>query len=299
MRSRPKKKKRKQKPGISTSKGRVSHWAKSDVGLRRELNEDSYMADSNLNLYVVADGMGGHAGGDTASRMAVEIVRQKVLEARKDPDLFTGQSALDENPAILRTLNAAIGCASENIYTESSQNPELEGMGTTITMIVTHGVRGYIAHVGDSRLYRLRSGQLEQVTEDHSLVNEQIKAGFITAEEAAHSRFRNIITRSVGFESDVTADTMSVVMEPNDLFLICSDGLNGMIEDEQIQQTINRGKLATVPSRLIAAANKAGGEDNISVILVNYEEDLAGVSRRGKAKKRKKKRQKRAKKGRK
>ncbi|MBW1807809.1 MAG: Stp1/IreP family PP2C-type Ser/Thr phosphatase [Deltaproteobacteria bacterium] len=299
MRSRPKKKKRKQKRGLSVSNGRVSHWAKSDVGLRRELNEDSYLADSNLNLYVVADGMGGHAGGDTASRMAVDTVRQKVLDARKDSDLFTGQSAIDENPAILRTLNAAIGCASENIYKESSHNPNLEGMGTTITMIVTHGVRCYIAHVGDSRLYRLRSRQLELVTEDHSLVNEQIKAGFITAEEAAHSRFRNIITRSVGFESEVTADTMSVVMQPNDLFLLCSDGLNGMIDDEQIQKTINRGKLATVPARLIAAANKVGGEDNISVILVKYEEDLGGEVRRDQGKKRKKKRQKHAKKGRK
>ncbi len=141
-------------------------------------------------------------------------------------------------------------------------------MGTTTTLLLVHGLKGYVAHVGDSRLYRLRQGRFELLTEDHSLVNEQVKAGFLTKEEAARSRFSNIITRSVGFEAEVTPDVFHFDLRPGDLFLICSDGLNGMLEDEQIAAILRSQPPAAAVGALVSEANRAGGDDNISVVLV-------------------------------
>jgi serine/threonine protein phosphatase PrpC len=275
MRSRPKKKRTSQKrrriKSTTTKKGdKTSCWARTDLGLKRELNEDSYLADSNISLFIVADGMGGHAGGNIASKMSVDIIRQRVREARKAGVLFSKDAIDNESPAVLKMLEESIKEASARIFEKSDRQPELAGMGTTVTLMLTHGKRAYVAHVGDSRLYRLRNGKFEQMTEDHSLVNEQVKAGFITSEEAQHSRFRNIITRSVGFESEVNADTMSLVMNPADIFLICSDGLTGMIEDDEIHKTIRKTRLSQAPSRLVDLANRAGGEDNVTVVVLKY-----------------------------
>jgi len=275
MRSRPKKKRTSQKKrrtkSTTTKAGiKTSCWARTDLGLKRELNEDSYLADSNISLFIVADGMGGHAGGNIASKMSVDIIRKRVRAARKAGILFSKDAIDNESPAILKMLEESIKDASAEIFAKSDRQPELAGMGTTVTMMLTHGKRAYVAHVGDSRLYRLRDGKLEQITEDHSLVNEQVKAGFITSEEAQHSRFRNIITRSVGFESEVNADTQSLVMKKADIFLICSDGLTGMVEDEEIRTTIEKTRLSQAPSRLVDLANRAGGEDNVTVVVLRY-----------------------------
>lgn len=275
MRSRPKKKRttasrRRKKTGASTGGNKTSCWARTDLGLKREINEDAYLADSNINLFVVADGMGGHAGGNIASKMSVDIIRRKVRAARKSSDLFSQDAAESESPAVLKLLEESIQEASAQIFEKSNRQPELSGMGTTVTLVLTHGRRAYVAHVGDSRLYRLRDGNFEQLTEDHSLVNEQVKAGFITSEEAQHSRFRNIITRSVGFESEVTADTHSLLMHAADVYLICSDGLTGMVEDEKIKKTLSSARLSQAPARLVELANQAGGEDNVTVIVLKY-----------------------------
>jgi protein phosphatase len=275
MRSRPKKKrtpqKRRRKKSTTIKKGaKTSCWARTDLGLKRELNEDSYLADSNINLYIVADGMGGHAGGNIASKMSVNIIRKRVRAARKAGVLFSRDAIDNESPAILKMLEESIKEASAKIFEKSDKQPELAGMGTTVTMMLAHGKRAYVAHVGDSRLYRLRNSKLEQLTEDHSLVNEQVKAGFITSEEAQHSRFRNIITRSVGFESEVTADTLSLVMQPADIFLLCSDGLTGMVEDDEIQEAVKQARLSQAPARLVDLANRAGGEDNVTVVVMRY-----------------------------
>ena len=255
---------------------KISCWAKTDVGQRREHNEDSHLMDPNLNLFIVADGMGGHAGGDTASRMAVEIVRDRVHEANHQGDLFSRQAIEAGSPAILKMLEGAIKEASEAIYAASDTRPELTGMGTTTTLLLLVGKRGYVAHVGDSRLYRYRRGKLEQMSEDHSLVNEQVKAGFITAEEAQYSRFRNIITRSVGFESDVTADTFTISLESSDTYFLCSDGLSGMVSDKDISRIFSSGSLAGAVERLVAEANQNGGEDNITVIALNCKNGTGG-----------------------
>jgi len=275
MRSRPKKKRtlhkrRRNKTAIPGTGIKTSCWARTDLGLKRELNEDSYLADSNINLFIVADGMGGHAGGNIASKMSVDIIRKRVREARKAGILFSKDAIDNESPAVLKMLEESIKEASAKIFDKSDKQPELAGMGTTVTLMLTHGKRAYIAHVGDSRLYRLRDGRFEQLTEDHSLVNEQVKAGFITSEEAQHSRFRNIITRSVGFESEVTADTQSLEMKPADIFLICSDGLTGMVEDDEIHATIKKSRLAQAPTCLVDLANRAGGEDNVTVVVLRY-----------------------------
>ena len=305
MRSRPKKKRkpakrRGKKSRVSTGGVKTSCWARTDLGLKRELNEDSYLADSNINLYIVADGMGGHAGGNIASKMSVNIIRKQVRAARKAGDLFSKDAVENESPAILKMLEESIKEASAEIFDKSDRQPELAGMGTTVTLVLTHGKRAYVAHVGDSRLYRLRNGKFEQLTEDHSLVNEQVKAGFITSEEAQHSRFRNIITRSVGFESEVIADTQSLPMKPADVYLICSDGLTGMVEDEEIQEAIMKARLSQAPARLVDLANQAGGEDNVTVIILRYgdgEHDKRASKPRKKKQNVKKSTRKRAKSG--
>ena len=305
MRSRPKKKrtpqKRRRKKSTTLKKGaKTSCWARTDLGLKRELNEDSYLADSNINLYIVADGMGGHAGGNIASKMSVNIIRKRVREARKAGILFSRDAIDNESPAILKMLEESIKEASAKIFEKSDKQPELAGMGTTVTLMLAHGKRAYVAHVGDSRLYRLRNSKFEQLTEDHSLVNEQVKAGFITSEEAQHSRFRNIITRSVGFESEVTADTLSLVMKPADVFLICSDGLTGMVEDDEIQETIKKARLSQAPARLVDLANRAGGEDNVTVVVMRYgdgEHDRRASKARKKGQKTRKPARKRVKTG--
>jgi protein phosphatase len=286
MRSKPVKRRRGKSKAIPAHV-KISSWARTDVGLKREINEDSFLADTNLDLFIVADGMGGHAGGDIASRMAVEIVRERVREARHKGSMFNRTAAETESAMILKMLNDAISEASAKIFESSEQHPELVGMGTTVTAVLVHGHRAYIAHVGDSRLYRRRNGKLEQMTEDHSLVNEQVKAGFITAEEAQHSRFRNIITRSVGFESQVTADTFSVTLRADDLFLLCSDGLCGMVEDDEIGRTLDNGRLSEAVGRLVGAANQQGGEDNITVIILQMDKKGETTVRRRKSKKRK------------
>lgn len=275
----------------SSAGGTVSSWSRSDVGRKREKNEDSYLVDPSMMLYVVADGMGGHAGGATASRMAVQTVHGVVRAALQAGDAFPVEPPNGEHAPLLEVLDAAVREASKRIHETSIRDPKLHGMGTTATLTMFLGSRIYVAHVGDSRLYRLRKGVFEQLTEDHSLVAEQVKAGFITSEEAQFSRFRNIITRSVGFEAQVTADTFSVAVQLGDVFIICSDGLTGMVSDEQIHAELGGQRLQNAASNLISQANRAGGDDNITLVLMRYKGELgksvARTHRRG-ARKRKK-----------
>lgn len=279
MRSRPGKR---QKPSRSTPpKARISCWAATDVGLKREDNEDSFLVEPSLGLFMVADGMGGHAGGGTASRMAVSQVRDAILAARRGGGIFDRSAAEVESSRVFDFLAGVISATSARIFEESNRRPELSGMGTTLTLLLIHGRRGYVAHVGDSRLYRLRDGAFQQITEDHSLVNEQVKAGFITAVEAQQSRFRNIITRSVGFESEVTPDTLSLELQDGDVFLLCSDGLSGMVGDERMEAELRAGRLADSPARMIGLAKRNGGDDNITLAVVRVR--LPGLPAAAKA----------------
>jgi protein phosphatase len=239
----------------------------TDVGRRRDQNEDALLVDDDLLLYVVADGMGGHAGGGTASRLAVETVQRTVRAARsRSPDVFA--PVAPEESALPGVLRGAVEQACAVIYAAAQADPELAGMGTTVTAVLLDGRSAFLAHVGDSRCYLLRDGNIRQISEDHSLVNEQVKAGALTADEAKHSRFKNIITRSVGFEREVQVDLMAFPVEAGDGLVVCCDGLTNLVEDDEILRIASEAPLAEAPARLVALANGRGGDDNITVILI-------------------------------
>lgn len=240
----------------------------TDVGRKRNHNEDSFLIDDDIQLYVVADGMGGHAGGGTASRIAVETIDRKLRELRtsKNSPLFS-QSNLQDSP-VPEAIRSAVEGACLAIYTAAQEDPRLTGMGTTVISLIVKDEHAFFAHVGDSRAYLVRGDLIQQISEDHSLVNEQIKAGMITPEEAKHSRYKNIITRSVGFEEEVQVDVMGLVAEIGDTFLLCSDGLANMLEDREMLEVVRKEKFEDVPRKLIELANERGGDDNITVVVV-------------------------------
>ncbi len=239
----------------------------TDVGQRRDHNEDAFLVDEALGLFIVADGMGGHAGGGTASRLAVETIRNAVRHAREhEADRFGGGGADDTRvPDLLRQ---AVEEACAVIYRTAQGEPELAGMGTTVTAVLLDGRAAFVAHVGDSRCYLLREGRIYQVSEDHSLVNEQLKAGAISVDEAKHSRFKNIITRSVGFEQQVVVDLIGLEIDAGDALVVCCDGLSNLVDDPEIFSIVDESPLDLAPGRLVALANDRGGDDNITVIVI-------------------------------
>jgi serine/threonine protein phosphatase PrpC len=247
----------------------IAARGQTDVGQKRDHNEDSFLVDDQLRLFIVADGMGGHAGGGTASRLAVETIHARMCDAWKaDPGAFTHSAALEESP-LREVLREAVESACESIYRAAQDDPALTGMGTTVTAAIVSGANAFVAHVGDSRCYLVRRGHIYQVSDDHSLVNEQLKAGAITPDEARHSRFKNIITRSVGFEADVAVDMMGLEVEAGDRLVICCDGLSNLVEDDEIRDVVSVSPIEDAPARLIALANERGGDDNITVIVVH------------------------------
>jgi len=247
---------------------KLAVYGASDVGRKRDNNQDSFLIDEESRLYVVADGMGGHAGGGTASRIAVETMQAQLKKARVENPTAFGPPPELENSPIPEVLRDAVEAACYNIFHEARANAALAGMGTTATALLIHGPYAFVAHVGDSRIYLVRGGEIHQVSEDHSLVNEQIKAGVLTPDEARHSQFKNVITRSVGFEEDVLVDLLGLALEKNDTFIICCDGLSNLVEDPEIAAMVRSEKVEDVPLRLIALANDRGGDDNITVIAV-------------------------------
>ncbi len=234
-------------------------WGQTDVGLRRENNQDSILVDKNLSLFIVADGMGGHRGGEVASAMAVEAT-QEVVEEQVEA---TGPHSARE------ILKKAYREASKRIYQKSSRdNPELAGMGTTMVAAFGFGNKFYIANVGDSRAYLFKDKNLWQVTEDHSLVNDQIRAGILDPNNPDSIVAKNVITRSVGFEEEVEVDIVERDLVPGELYLLCSDGLSGLISNEKIAEICRKYQGQQIVNKCIEEAKKAGGDDNISVITV-------------------------------
>ena len=242
--------------------------ARTDVGRKREHNEDSFLVNEDLGLYVVCDGMGGHAGGETASRLAVQTIERELLSARlRGEDPFGSKAPLPESP-LAGALREAVEGACAAVFRTSKANPELNGMGTTCISLLVCETKALVGHVGDSRAYLVRDGDVYQLSDDHSLVNEQVRAGLLTPDEAKHSRLKNIITRSVGFEEDVLVDVLGVETRPGDKFLLCSDGLANLVENDEIRDALLRDDLADVPRALIDLANARGGDDNITVVAV-------------------------------
>jgi protein phosphatase len=234
-------------------------WAQTDVGLRREINQDSILIDHDLGLFIVADGMGGHRGGEVASALAIETV-QKVIRAELN---MKGKKI---SPREL--FGYSYREASSRIHHKSThESPELMGMGTTMVGLFAYGKKIYIANVGDSRAYLYRNPYLWQLTEDHSLVNEQVRAGVIGEDDADRVQGRNVITRSVGFEREVTVDILEREFQLGDSFLLCSDGLSGLVTNAKILELCNSSTPEELVPNCIKAAEAAGGDDNVSVIF--------------------------------
>ena len=200
-------------PRVNTAQPdfRVVGHGVSDVGCRREVNEDSYLIVPKNNLWIVADGMGGHAGGQFASTLTVEVVSRSLL--RRIDEAEAAHKELGEPVRVRSIMEETIKEACSTVYDTAAQRPELRGMGSTVIAMFVYGDTAWFGHVGDSRAYLVRDGQIHQITEDHSLVQEQVSAGLITAEQAKHSMIRNIITRSIGFERDVRVDTAAIPLK--------------------------------------------------------------------------------------
>ena len=238
----------------------------TDVGQKRQINEDSFLCDDELGLWVVADGMGGHAAGEVASREAVDTIHGMVKRDKPKLDLANPDS--EENLRVgARLLEGAVQAATYLVYGMAELDANKAGMGTTISAMMSLGSHAVTAQVGDSRIYRLRNSKAEQLTEDHTLINWQIKQGLITEEEARMSRHRNVITRAVGNREYVQVDTAIVPVAPGDQFLLCSDGLHSYLRTDEISSVANSGGQESV-DRFIKLANRRGGRDNITAVLV-------------------------------
>jgi serine/threonine protein phosphatase PrpC len=242
----------------------------TDVGMKRNHNEDTFSILEEENLFLVCDGMGGHASGEVASQMAVQTIRNFFRETREDPEL-TWPYKMDRSRRYEENrLITAIKLANLRIHEASKRESKYHGMGTTIVAFYSIEEGAYLAHVGDSRIYRLREGQLVQVTEDHSLLNDYIKMKKLTADEIANFPHKNVIVRALGMKESVKVDTFLEQPHPGDIFLLCTDGLSGEVPDPQIREIMLRhGKnLQPMSQELIDTAKKNGGADNITVILV-------------------------------
>ena len=310
---------------------RLWAWGQSDPGRKRERNEDAYLVDPETGIMAVADGMGGHQGGATASRMAVEYLGRELADARGNfekalaaqlsvslrtteempavdplmdsqemlptsprqiseaahqakvrpdpakgvgsPDLARGDdptlpagAVLAFSPA-LELMRGVVKRASGAIFEASWNKPELRGMGTTLTAVLVHGGRAHVVHAGDSRCYMFRDGHLKQLTDDHSWIAEQLRSGQISEAEAKSSKFRHVITKSIGFERDIEADMKSVPVSPGDCFLLCSDGMSNYIEHGELERIVAMTWYRRLPETLIELANNRGGDDNITVVV--------------------------------
>ena len=291
---------------MATAVVRYSAAALSDRGRKRASNEDAFGYSVEHGVYLVCDGMGGAAAGEIASSLAVDEVLRLIGECREALEADAGAGGVDNGRgqsisaaaglgsngssshfplhSLPRIAEEAVVAANEAIHSQAQRNLRLTGMGTTLVGLVTGEHQVWILNIGDSRCYRLRRRRLQQCTQDHSLVEEQIRLGRMSRAEAARSPLRNVITRALGTHGSVTPDVIEVAVEPGDLFLLCSDGLTRELSDDRIESLLNTpasgfaagfgsgpATLEELCARLIQAANKAGGHDNITALLVRVD----------------------------
>ncbi len=245
-------------------------YARTDPGPVREQNEDSLLVDLDRGVFIVADGMGGHAAGEVASALAVETVHE-ILTTQSDPDetrLVRDEELIDSADELRERLRYAMNQASVAIRREAENRPETKGMGTTLVVLVVEGEQAHLAHVGDSRAYLWRQGRLTRLTRDHTVVQQEIDAGRITPELARLVPHKHILTQSIGFHGTVEPDTSTRWLEPGDIFVLCSDGVADPLDDDTIQKIVGATPLDTLADALVEAALAAGGEDNITVVAV-------------------------------
>jgi len=234
---------------------------RTDVGIIRSGNEDNYLMVPDRGIFVVADGMGGHAAGEVASEMAVRSIAR---------DLGSLRGLSDDQVA--ERMRVSIRTANSTIFQRTLTEHDKRGMGTTVTALVLYDTRFLIGQVGDSRCYLLRDGKLTQITKDHSYVQEQVDAGYLTPEQARAHPYSNVITRCVGANSDVMPDVYVGAVRPKDVFLLASDGLTGMLEDHQLAEVLHADRMPQEQvDDLVAEANRHGGLDNITAIIVRID----------------------------
>jgi len=254
---------------------KVKFAVASDMGQVRKNNEDSFLADPVLGIFAVADGMGGHASGEVASRLAIESLQESLARARKEKesDLPADRTAIISSPANL--MVNGIRLANQRIYKTSQENKEYKGIGTTLVAVYFSTAPPIVAHVGDSRLYHLRGQTIQQITEDHSWVWEQYKQGLIAKEAISTSPHKNIVTRALGIEPTVDVDIKDLEVQQGDFLLLCSDGLSDLVRDEEMLGAVSRNSrnLDSHCNDLVRLANSRGGKDNITVLLIQIERE--------------------------
>jgi serine/threonine protein phosphatase PrpC len=261
----------------------IRFFAATDVGRVRDHNEDNYLVDKKLALFVVADGMGGHAAGEVASALAVRTVHEEVRKQKQMVEDFdrgaTGASAVTARD-VLNLLEYSVQRACARIHEEAAADSGKRGMGTTLSAILFVGNKGFIAHVGDSRIYLARDQRIQQVTEDHTVFNELIKRGKLSREQIEKVAHKNAITRAVGVYERVEVDTLALEVLPGDVFMICSDGLHGYLDGNDVLARVLRDVPPEQQAQaLIDHANESGGKDNITNIIVRVEGSEADKAR--------------------
>jgi serine/threonine protein phosphatase PrpC len=249
---------------------RRTGFALTDLGRKRASNEDAFFVDDALGLYVVADGMGGHAAGEIASREAVDTLYGMVKTGLGQLRALVDPLSDQDSQAACRLMESAVQAATYFVYSIAEIDRDKSGMGTTISALLVLGGYAVTAQVGDSRIYRVEGAAVEQLTEDHTLIAWQLKQGLITPQEAARSPHKNVITRAVGNREYVQVDTRCIRLASGVRFLLCSDGLHGYLRDEDIPKIVPMGGVAAV-RRFVDIANERGGKDNITAVLVEID----------------------------
>jgi protein phosphatase len=253
---------------------KISYRAVTDVGRKRKGNEDALFLNPEQRLFVVADGMGGHAAGEVASRIAVDSINEFVTLTGGDEEI-TWPFGLDETISYDgNRLKTAIRHANRKVLEATREKTEYEGMATTVAGVLVDGDLANLGHVGDSRIYLWSEGELIQLTSDHSWVNEQIQNGVISTEQARNHPLRNVVTRALGGKQDLSVDMQVRKMWPGEMLLLCSDGLTTMVPDDEIARLLDesQGDVDKSAQALVDEANSRGGEDNITVVLLKFEE---------------------------
>jgi serine/threonine protein phosphatase PrpC len=249
---------------------KIRYAAKTDVGMKRTHNEDYFSLIEDEQLFLVADGMGGHASGEVASKMAAETIGEFYQRTREDEDA-TWPYKMDRSLSYVENrLVCAVKLANLRIFETSCRDIRYKGMGTTLVSCMVSGDKAYVGHVGDSRVYRIRGGAIQQITRDHSLLEDYKEAKpDMTEEEERNFPHKNVITRALGMRETVQVDIKAHQIQSGDLFILCSDGLSGMVPDEQILYVASNAKsLERAVAELVDAANRAGGTDNVTTLLL-------------------------------
>lgn len=252
---------------------RLRYFGHSDVGLAREHNEDAHLADPDLGVFVVADGVGGRAKGEIASQETVEFIWEWLKRNESVIQSIAGSNPVEHSARLCHLVRGAIQNACYMVHSMGELDPEQRGMSTTASVFLVCGNVGVVGQVGDSRVYLARGREVSQLTEDHTLINYQLKHGLITAEQAATSRARNVITRAVGHKDYVEVDTIPIPLFPGDRIVLCSDGLHGYIESPDDMRYFLDMDVEDAVLRAVAFANDQGGSDNITALMIELLED--------------------------